>query len=147
MTSSQAPGEAWGDVDPFELPEWLGTHDVLWRGCVGTGGSHVLTGELIGGLLDDGAPLACDLVAVDEAYPRPVAPEAVRQRVHLAWRSGEVSLLTSPLDSDRLALAVPGCTVDAGTTMDAVARLARAVGASPRRWSVQWRLSATEGRR
>lgn len=144
MSAAQAPGEAWGDVDPFELPEWLGTQEVLWRGCVGTGGSHVLAGELVG---DDDQPVACDLVAVDEAYPRPVAPEAVRQQVHLAWRSGEVSVLTSPLDPARLALAVPGCTVDAGTTMDAVARLARAVGASPRRWSVQWRLSAMEGRR
>lgn len=137
--------EAWSEVDPFELPEWLGTDEVLWRACDGASSAHHLTvGELV---RPGGQVVGCDLAAIDEAYPAPVAPEAVRQRVHLAWRSGEVALLAAPDGSGRLTLGVTGCTLDAAVTMEAIARLARAVGTSPARWSVQWRLAGRGGRR
>ena len=36
---------------------------------------------------DGHEPLACDLLAVDEAYPAPVAGDDVRRRAHQAWRT------------------------------------------------------------
>jgi hypothetical protein len=88
-----------------------------------------VTGELTG----DGATLPCALLAVDDAFPAPVAPDDVRTRVHQAWRHGQVLLLD---DGGTLTLAVPGRRLDAELVMEAVGRLAKAVGASPDRWAV-----------
>jgi hypothetical protein len=122
--SHRGPGpSSYGEVDPFELPEWLGVEQVTWAAVVGLGTGHRVEGVLTA---DGPEPLGCDLLAVDEAYPVPVAPDALRVRVHRLWRHGEVLLLS---DDGRLVLALPGARIDPETVLEAVARLARAVGA------------------
>ncbi len=136
--SSQVSGEPaplLADLDAFDLPEWLGEGDVDW-----TAASGLRTGHLVSGLLrgaDAGQSLACDLLAVDEAFPRPVADEAARVRAHQAWRHGQVLLVRH---DDRLALAAPGTRWSPEDVLDALSRLARAVGASPERYAVRLRI-------
>ena len=76
------------DVDPFDLPEWLGTHDVVWRADQGLRTGHLVRGRLTADA--DALEIPCDLLAVDEAYPEPVVDDAARLRVHQAWRHGQV---------------------------------------------------------
>lgn len=122
------------DVDPFDLPEWLGTLDVVWRADSGLGAGHHVRGRLTGEGQDD---LACDLLAVDEAYPTPVVDDASRLRVHQAWRHGQV--VVGRYD-DRLVLAVPGAAFGPEVVLDVLGRLARAVGAQPDRYAALLRL-------
>jgi hypothetical protein len=122
------------DLDPFDLPDWLGDGPVAWASDQGLSG-HLVAGHLTG------APdqvIACDLLAVDQAYPAPVLDEATRTRVHQAWRHGQVQLLTR---DDRATVAAPGTSWSADQVLEALSRVARAVGAEPRRWSVQLGLS------
>ncbi|GAA1929309.1 hypothetical protein [Nocardioides hwasunensis] len=123
------------DLDPFDLPEWLGTHDVVWRADAGLGTGHLVRGRLSAPGEDD---LPCDLLAVDEAYPAPVIDDASRLRVHQAWRHGQV--VTGELDT-RIVLAVPGTGFEPDRVLEALARLARAVGAHEGRWAALLRLS------
>lgn len=122
------------DVDPFDLPEWLGTIDVVWKADAGLGAGHHVRGRLTGA---DDVELTCDLLAVDEAYPEPVVDDASRLRVHQAWRHGQVVL--GEYDG-RLVLAVPGTVFGPELVLDALARLARAVGAHAERYAVLLRL-------
>ncbi len=98
------------DIDPFDLPEWLGTGDVVWRADAGLSTGHHVRGRLTTG--DDAGETAyvvCDLLAVDEAYPEPVVDDATRLRVHQAWRHGQVVIggVADGAES-RMVLAVPG---------------------------------------
>ena len=112
------------DVDPFDLPDWLGVGEVVWVAEAGVRASHRVPGRLTGG-----TPVQpCDLLAVDEAYPTPVADDATRLRAHQSWRHGQVLLVEY---EGRLALAVPGTRFTADRVLDALDRLARAVGALP----------------
>ena len=124
------------DTDPFDLPEWLGTHDVVWRPtpvcapdtwCADTWPAEP----------DAGLTIACDLLAVDEAYPAPVVDDDTRLRVHQAWRHGQV--VVGEVDS-RLVLAVPGTRFGPELVLDALGRLARAVGARTERYAALLRL-------
>jgi hypothetical protein len=115
---------SYDEVDPFDLPEWLGVERVTWGAAVGLGSGHLVEGTLTA---EGREPLGCDLLAVDDAYPAPVAPDVVRVRVHQLWRHGEVLLLS---DGGRLVLALPGTRLDPETMLEAVGRLARAVGAT-----------------
>lgn len=126
------------DVDPFELPDWLGTHDVVWRADQGLRTGHLVRGRLIADG-DDAPEIPCDLLAVDEAYPEPVVDDAGRLRVHQAWRHGQVVI--GELDS-RLVLAVPGTRFGPELVLDALGRLARAVGAHAERYAALLRLGA-----
>ena len=83
--------------------------------------------------------LACDLLAVDEAYPAPVTDDDSRLRAHQAWRHGEVLLGSY---ADRLVLAAPGTRFDADRVLDTLARLARAVGGSPDNMAALIRIGA-----
>ena len=77
------------DLDPFDLPEWLGEEA---RGLDARGGihdRHLVVGRCSTG--GDDRALPCALLAVDEAYPEPVADDDLRHRAHLAWRHGEVA--------------------------------------------------------
>lgn len=112
------------DIDPFDLPDWLGVSQVVWHADEGLCTGHLVAGRLVAG--ED--VLACDLLAVDEAYPVPVTDDDSRLRTHQAWRHGQVLLGSY---ADRLVLAVPGIGFDADRVLDALARLARAVGGSP----------------
>ncbi len=129
------------DIDPFDLPEWLGTRDVVWHADSGLRTGHLVRGRLVAG--DDGsggdgaaADIVCDLLAVDEAYPEPVVDDATRLRVHQAWRHGQV--VVGSLDGSggsggsggtRMVLAVPGTGFGPDLVLEALGRLARAVGA------------------
>ena len=112
------------DVDPFDLPEWLGIGQVVWHADDGLRSGHLVAGRLACG--DE--VLACDLLAVDEAYLAPVTDDDSRLRVHQAWRHGQVLLGQY---ADRLVLAAQGTRFDAERVLDTLARLARAVGGSP----------------
>ena len=124
MSSRTPDPSSYDEVDAFDLPDWLGVEQVTWVAGVGLGTGHRVQGELTG---ESREPLGCDLLAVDDAYPAPVAPDAVRVRVHQLWRHGEVLLIS---DDGRLVLALPGSRLDAETVLDAVGRLAHAVGST-----------------
>lgn len=128
------------DVDPFDLPEWLGLVDVTWQPDAGLRTGHHVAGRLIG---QGHEPLVCDLLAVDDAYPAPVTDDASRARVHQAWRHDQVVVGEY---ADRLVLAVPGTAFNPGRALDALARLAKAVGASPDHWAARL-VIGTEGPR
>jgi hypothetical protein len=80
---------------------------------------------------------------VDEAYPRPVADDDTRTRSHQSWRHGQVLLLQC---DGRLTLAVPGRDFTADRVLDALARLAMAVGASPDDYAALLRLGKDRDR-
>ncbi|MDR7254387.1 hypothetical protein J2X46_003380 [Nocardioides sp. BE266] len=123
------------DIDPFDLPEWLGTHDVVWHAEAGLRTGHLVRGRLVA---EGETDLVCDLLAVDEAYPEPVVDDATRLRVHQAWRHGQV--VVGDLRG-RMVLAVPGTGFGPELVLDALGRLARAVGAHAERYAALLRLS------
>jgi hypothetical protein len=128
-------------VDPFDLPDWLGVAEVVWQADAGLRTGHHVLGRLSSPGEED---LACDLLAVDEAYPAPVATDAIRARVHQAWRHGQVLVVES---AGRLALAVPGTGFPADRVLDALSRLARAVGASPESYAALLRIGSPSTQR
>ena len=126
------------DIDPFDLPEWLGTGDVVWRADAGLQTGHLVRGRLTAESVPDAsAEIVCDLLAVDEAYPAPVVDDATRLRVHQAWRHGQVVI--GEHDS-RMVLAVPGTRFGPELVLEALGRLARAVGARAERYAALLRL-------
>ncbi len=121
------------DVDPFDLPEWLGTSEVTWGARSSVRGEHLVSGRLTGG--EDS--LDCDLLAADEAFPTPVLDEEWRPLAHQAWTHGQVLLVQY---DGRLTLAVPGTVFTADRVLESLNRLARAVGANPARFMAALRL-------
>jgi hypothetical protein len=121
-------------VDAFDLPDWLGVAPVTWTAADSIGTTHVVAGCLAAAGSD---PLDCDVLACDLAYPLPVLDERWRHDAHQAWTLGEVLLVEY---DGRLTLVVPGTTVTAEPAMEAVRRLARAVGAPADRFTVALRL-------
>ncbi len=122
-----------GEVDPFDLPEWLGEGDVTWTATGSVHGGHRVPGELTGG----GEPLVCDLLGADQAFPVPVLDDDWRRQAHQAWTHGQVLLVD---DDGRLTLAVPGTSFTADLALEAVGRLAKSVGVKPGRFVVSLRL-------
>lgn len=122
-------------VDPFDLPEALGTCDVVWRAEDG------LTGHRVRGHLEPTGhqPVPCDLLAVDDAYPAPVTDDATRLLVHQAWRHGQVHLGSY---DGRLTVLVPGTCFTAALVLECVSRFAKALGAPPSSYAVLLRLGA-----
>lgn len=120
------------DVDPFELPDWLGTGEVTWAAEGGLQGAARVPGRLRGG--EPGQQHTCDLLAVDLAYPVPVAPDELRVRAHQSWQHGQVLLVGQ---AGRLVLAVPGTGFSADTVLETLARLALAVGADTARYAAR----------
>lgn len=129
-----SPSVAAEELDPFDLPDWVGEERVVWSADTGLGG-HLVAGTL--GAEPD-RTLGCDLLAVDQAYPAPVVDSAVRARAHQVWQHGEVLLVSH---GDRTAVATPGTAYAADDVLEALTRLARAVGADPARWSVRLALT------
>ena len=128
------------EVDPFDLPDWLGRGSVTWASEAHVRGGHLVAGSLTG---DGHEDVPCDLLAVDEAHPAPVTGDDVRTRAHLAWRHGQILLLER---DGRLTLAVPGTTFTADRVLDALARLAKAVGASPEHYAARLGVGADRPR-
>ncbi|MEZ5092632.1 hypothetical protein [Nocardioides sp.] len=126
------------DLDPFDLPGWLGEGEVVWEPETSIAGGSLVRGRLTDG--DRSVP--CDLLAVDEAYPSPVAGDGVRRQSHQAWRHGQVHLVEH---DGRPTLAVPGRDFTADAVLEAVGRLAKAVGAETERYSVLLRLGESRG--
>ena len=119
-------------VDAFELPDWLGTSDVVWTTDV-TVGTPLVAGTLEAG--EDALP--CDLLACDRAHPEPVLPEQWRREAHHAWALAQVLAVEA---DGRLTLVVPGVNVSVDTALEALRRLARSVGARPERYAALIRL-------
>ncbi|MBS43528.1 MAG: hypothetical protein CMH83_10290 [Nocardioides sp.] len=135
MTARPVRGKVrWEALDPFELPETLGTEEVVWEAV-----DAIASGPVVRGLLEAGADttLACDLLAVDEAYPVAVADSGLRVAAHQAWHHGQVQIVAV---EDRVTLAVPGTRFAADDVLEVVARLARAVGATPTSYAVRLRV-------
>lgn len=136
------------ELDPFDLPEWLGEGQVVWSADTSVRIGHLVTGVLLrdgdgsAGAPDGTGGLPCDLLAVDHAYPAPVADDAVRAQAHLSWRHHEVLLVTR---EGRATLAVPGYYFNADRVLDALERLARAVGAHPERYAARLRVGSDRG--
>jgi hypothetical protein len=129
------PGEhAVAPVDAFDLPEWLGEQQVTWVAESSLGTAHLVSGVLSG---PDATRQECDLLACDLAYPRAVLGEEWRAQAHHAWQLGEALLIEY---DGRLTLVVPGAAVAAEPALEAVRRLARAVGAPTERFTVALRL-------
>lgn len=122
------------EVDPFDLPEWLGESEVTWRAGSSVRGSHRVTGTLVG---KDGSEQACDLLAADLAYPAPVLDDLWRRAAHQQWVHGQVLLVEY---DGRLTLAVPGTDFTADRVLESLGRLALAVGAKSSRFVAALRL-------
>ena len=127
------PGPTVAAVDPFDLPDWLGSQPVVWVALSSVHAGHRVEGELTAGE----RTAACDLLAVDQAYPQPVLDDAWRQETHQAWSYGQVLLLEY---DGRLTVAVPGTAWTADRVLEAVGRLAKAVGVKPSEFAATLRL-------
>jgi len=134
VTSTPHRPPSYDEVDPFDLPAWLGESDVTWSADRGLTAGHRVEGTLAAEGAD---PLGCDLLAIDDAYPAPVASDALRVRAHQVWQYGEVLLVG---DGERLVVAVPGSRLDADTAITAIGRLGRAVGAASGSYVVRLRV-------
>jgi hypothetical protein len=128
------------DVDPFDLPAWLGEGPVTWTPEQAITGRHQIRGVLTG---RDGCSLPCDLLAVDEAYPMPVATDELRTRCHQAWRHDQVLIVAV---DGRTTLAVPSREMQADLVLTALARLAHAVGAPADNYSALLRVGSDSAR-
>ena len=137
MSPHEAP--SYDETDPFDLPGWLGECEVTWQAERGPATGHRVAGALSA---SGHEALPCDLLAVDDAYPEPVAADAVRVRAHQVWRHGEVLVAD---DGGRVLLVVPGSRLDTETVLEAVARLARAVGAPAGSYAVRLRVGPQRG--
>jgi hypothetical protein len=132
-------------LDPFDLPDWLGTGPVTWHAeDADRTGCHV-RGTLRPSAPGEAQQQPCDLLGVDQAFPAPVADDETRRLAHQAWRNGQVQLVRY---DGRPALAVPGTGFSADRIVDVLERLARAVGAKPADYVVALRLGVVrrEGR-
>ena len=116
-------------VDPFDLPDWLGTSEVTWSAGSGVRGAQRIPGELSCGE----QVLSCDLMAADVAYPQPLLGDPWRRAAHQAWEHGQVQLLSY---DGRLTLAVPGTAYSADGALETISRLAAAVGGRSTRFTV-----------
>lgn len=121
------------EVDPFELPEWLGGGKVTWSATSSVTGAAHVHGELSGG----GDAVPCDLLAADLAYPVPVLDTDWRRAAHQQWAHGQVLLVVY---DGRLTLAAPGTRFTADGVLECLGRLAKAVGAKPERFVAALRL-------
>lgn len=108
---------------------------MTWEGQGGLRATAEVSGRLT--TTDPAAEHPCDLLAVDLAFPAPLAPDDVRVRAHQAWQHGQVLLVAR---GDRLVLAVPGTHFTADLAIDALARLALAVGADAARYAALLRI-------
>jgi hypothetical protein len=120
-------------VDPFDLPDWLGSGEVTWTARTSVHGGHRVQGELSG----EGGALGCDLLGADQAFPVPVLDDDWRRQSHQAWTHGQVLLMEY---DGRLTLAVPGTAFTADRALEAIGRLAKAVGVKPGRFVAALRL-------
>jgi len=118
----------------------VGEGSVTWEPDLGISTGHLVAGGLRGGA---GEALPCDLLAMDEAYPAPVADDATRARGHQAWNHGQVLLVGY---DERLTLVVPGREFSADKVLEALRRFALAVGADPGQYAALLRIGSGPAR-
>ena len=127
-------------LDPFELPEWLGTEAVTWTALSSVRQAQRIVGSLRRQAHDDdedGEDLRCDLLAADVAYPEPLLADDWRRRAHQAWEHGQVLVVAY---DGRLTLTVPGTAYSADGVLETISRFAKAVGVDADRFVVRLRL-------
>jgi hypothetical protein len=124
------------DADPFELPAWVGEQEVTWYADSGARFGHHIRGRVTA---VDKPDLACDLLAVDQAYPVQVADSGWRRRAHQAWHNDQVLLMSY---DDRVTLAVPGHEFTADLVLAAMFRFSKAVGGRPENFVAALRLGS-----
>jgi hypothetical protein len=119
---------SYDELDPFDLPEWLGEREITWGADAGLLAGHRVTGTLTA---DDGTTLDCDLLAVDDAYPEPVAADPVRVRAHQVWSSSwpRVTASSSPCQG-RASTPRPHSPPSAGWPAPSAPRPARTASVS-----------------
>ena len=126
-TTTRLPRSSQGAIirslDPFDLPEWLGTDSVCWRAEARLGDGPHVEGAFTSSA---GDRLRFALLAVDAAYPVVVCPEPQRREAHQAWGFGSVLLLEV---DGAPAAAAPARRFDADLVCETVRRVAAAVGA------------------
>jgi hypothetical protein len=133
MGAADPAGEQSVLLDPFDLPEWLASSQVLWEALESVAGQTVAQGFL---RCVDGEeePVRLDAIAVDAAWPAALCSPTDRRAAHQAWHFGQVVLL------DRAgvpALGVPTASFSADLTLEALRRFAKAVGSDPWRFAAQ----------
>jgi hypothetical protein len=126
------------EVDPFELPDWLATEQVLWQ-ATDEPRDREQTATVHGQLqpLPGGDVLTLDLLAVDVAWPKPVCDGESRHLAHEAWHYGQVALFER---DGRTTLGVPCTEFSSDLVCEAVRRFSKAVGADSSHFLVQLRL-------
>ena len=129
------------EADPFDLPSWVGEREVTWVADSGVRFGHHITGRLTA---DGESDIACDVLAIDQAYPTQVADSGWRRQAHQAWHNDQVLVISY---AGRLTLAVPGHEFTADLVLAALARFAKSVGGTPERFTAALRLSALGRRR
>jgi hypothetical protein len=130
------------EVDPFELPDWLGEEQVLWQATGEREHTATVPGRLSAlrgseGNADAPEPLTLDLLAVDVAWPKPVCDQDTRHLAHESWHYDQVALLDR---GGRVTLGVPGTEFTSDLVCEAVRRFSKAVGAEAHHFLVQLRL-------
>lgn len=131
MTDSSQPQL----VDPFDLPDWLVSADVVWEALEPVAGQVIAKGQLRAvGSTDT---LRLDLLAVDAAWPTLACAPAERREAHQAWHYGQVVILEQ---SGAAALGVPTVAFSADLAVEALRRFAKAVGSDPWRYAMHLRL-------
>ncbi len=129
------PATLRSNVDPFDLPDWLGTREVSWAADSGLRASHLVPGSL-----DGGGPIVSTATCWGSTGPTR-APVASRRACGTApTRPGSTgrccwsrSVVGSPWPSQ-----APGFTSE--LVLTALERLAQAVGAEPSSYAVRLRL-------
>jgi len=124
------------EADPFDLPNWVGEQEVTWFADSGARFGHHISGRFTAAGQED---LACDLLAIDQAYPQKVADSAWRRLAHQSWHNDQVLLISY---DGRLTLAVPGHEFTADQVLAALARFAKSVGGRPERFVAALRIGA-----
>lgn len=124
------------EVDPFDLPAWVGEQEVTWYADSGARFGHHIMGRVTSAGQDD---LVCDLLAIDQAYPQQVAASGWRRLAHQAWHNDQVLLISYDA---RLTLAVPGHEFTADLVLAALFRFSKSVGGRPEDFVAALRLGA-----
>ncbi|MGD9958848.1 hypothetical protein [Nocardioides sp.] len=124
------------EADPFDLPSWVGEKQVTWYADSGARFGHHIQGRVTA---DGQADLPCDLLAIDQAYPRQVADSGWRRQAHQAWHNDQVLLVDY---GGRLTLAVPGHEFTADLVLAAMFRFSKAVGGQPENFVAALRLGS-----
>ena len=123
------------DLDPFDLPDWLGEGAVTWAAEAGVRRGHRVPGHLR--VPGRRCPATCS------PWTRRTPRRSPTRRPGPAptWPGGTDRSSCSPTTTG-VVLAVPGTGFTADLVLDALSRLAKAVGASPENYVALLRIGS-----